>query len=163
PLFEKKDINNIDFWYWAPDNNPNDTTSPAALYAFSVPNNPLISSLPAASDVVDPRSITFTLPGSPSVTVNVVEDNGNLDFHLTTTGKADLSGLFFNFTHGAKLNSLSVSGSQDITQFVHTGGVSNLTNGVNLNGLKVSTFDVGMEFGKAGIGSNNQNIQSESF
>jgi hypothetical protein len=43
------------------------------------------------------------------------------------------------------------------------GGVINLTNGVNLNGLQVPNFDVGMEFGLAGIGSNHQNIQSESF
>src|SRR5262249_17075277 len=156
-------------WFWDASAvyNTADTTLPAALYSSSVLNNPLISSLPhspAASDVVDPRSITFTLPGSvpgsPGVTVNVVEDNGNLDFHLTTTGKADLSGLFFDFTN-SKLPTLSVSGSTDITQFVtQAGGVSNLTNGVNLLGDKVSTFDVGMEFGLAGIGSTHQNIQS---
>lgn len=154
-------------WYWT-DNNPADPTSPAALYSFSLPNNPLISGLPQSppvSDVVNPRSITFTLAGSPGVTVNVVEDNGNLDFTLMTTGKADLSGLFFDFTN-IKLSTLSVAESTEIniTQFVtQAGGVSNLTNGVNLGGQKVSTFDVGMEFGLAGIGSNHKDIQSESF
>jgi VCBS repeat-containing protein len=112
--------------------------------------------------VVDPRSITFTLAGKPGVTVNVVEDKGNLDFTLTTTLKADLSGLFFDFTN-SKLSSLTAAGPL-ITQFVaKADGVSNLANGVNLNGQKVPNFDVGMEFGLAGIGSKNQNIQSESF
>jgi hypothetical protein len=43
------------------------------------------------------------------------------------------------------------------------GGVINLTNGVNLKGRGLPNFDVGMEFGLAGIGSNHQDIQSESF
>lgn len=168
PLFKKPHdtTDDIEFWYWAPDSNPTDITSPAALYSFSAPNNPLISSLlhsPAASDVVHARSITFTLPGSPGVTVNVVEDNGNLDFNLATTSSADLSGLFFDFT-SSKLSSLSFSDSLDITQFVTgTGAVGNLTNGVNLNGLGVSRFDVGMEFGTAGIGGDHKDIHSESF
>jgi VCBS repeat-containing protein len=86
----------------------------------------------------------------------------NLDFTLTTTLKADLSGLFFDFTN-SKLSSLTATGPL-ITQFVaKADGVSNLANGVNLNGQKVPNFDVGMEFGLAGIGSKNQNIQSESF
>ena len=98
--------------------------------------------------MVAPQSIIFTLAGKPGVTVTVVEDVGNLDFHLTTTGLADLSGLFFDFTN-TKLSGLKVSGPQ-ITQFVtKAGGVNKLANGVNLNGLKVSTFDVGMEFGLA--------------
>jgi hypothetical protein len=63
----------------------------------------------------------------------------------------------------SKLSTLSVSGPQ-ITQFVTgAGSIINLKNGVNLNGLHVPAFDVGMEFGLAGIGSNHQNIQSETF
>jgi hypothetical protein len=153
PLFEKKDlVHNLDFWYWAPDNNPNDTTSPAALYAFSVPSNPLISSLlhsPATSDVVDPRSITFTLPGSPGVTVHVVEDNGNLDFTLTTPDVGDLSGLSFDFTN-SKLSTLSVTASNPIA-LTHAGGVVNLTFGVNGSPISDGFLPV------------TQNIQSESF
>lgn len=152
--------------YWSPDNNPLTVTNPAAL---SSSTGSLISGLstgspssPPISDVVDPRSITFTLAGSPGVNINVVEDGGKLDFTLTTTLKADLSGLFFDFTN-SKLSTLSVAGPQ-ITQFMtQAGGVMNLANGVNLNGLHLPNFDVGMEFGLAGIGSNHQNIQSESF
>ena len=123
PLFEKKDItNNLDFWYWAPDNNPTDTTSPAALYSFSIPNNPSISSLPhspAASDVVHPRSISFPLFGLPSgigIVFNVFEDNG--DLHFTTAFKPFLPLEFIPllFSSGAldftasKLTDLSFSG-----------------------------------------------------
>jgi hypothetical protein len=164
PLFQKDGI-----WYWS-DGNPLDVTSPAALYADI--NNiqtylPTLNHSPPAADVVCPREITFTLAGKPGVTINVVEDGGNLDFTLTanTTDKksADLSGLFFDLTN-SKLSTLSVSGDPQITQFVtQAGGVINLTNGVNLNGLKVPAFDVGMEFGLAGIGSDHQNIQTTSF
>jgi hypothetical protein len=158
PLFQKNGI-----WYWSPDDNPLTVTNPAALYASTgLP----ISGLPPTSDVVCPRSITYTLGGSPGVAITVVEDGGNLDFSLnvdtTDPKKGDLSGLFFDFTN-SKLSTLSVSGPQ-ITEFMtQAGGVMNLRNGVNLNGLHLPNFDVGMEFGLAGIGSNHQNIQSESF
>jgi hypothetical protein len=152
------------FWYWS-DGNPLDFTFPAALYGnldgIFLPAGP--TSLPIG-DVVCPRSITLTIPGSPSATVTVVEDGGNLDFSITLPGpKADISGLFFDFTN-SKLSSLSVSGNSQITQFV-TGAnkVGNLANGVNMNGRTVSTFDVGMEFGIAGIGTNHQNINLVNF
>jgi hypothetical protein len=116
--------------------------------------------------VVCPRSITFTLAGNPGVTVHVVEDGGKLDFNLTAQGSTDLSGLFFDFTN-SKLSTLTATETNGggITQFLTgpAGSVINLMNGVNLNGRPVSGFDVGMEFGLAGIGSNHQNIQSESF
>ena len=101
--------------------------------------------------------------------MTVEEDGGNLDFNVSNTGpKADLSGLFFDFTN-KKLAGLAVSGDPQITQFVTgAGSVINLKNGVNLNGAKlngsnVSPFDVGMEFGLAGIGSNHQNLQTAVF
>ena len=156
-------------WYWS-DGISTDATLPAAIYghldgAFL----PGASPTPPAADVVCPRSVTFTLPGSPSATVKVVEDAGALDFTVSINGpKADLSGLFFDFTN-SKLAGLTVSGDPDITQFVAgAGSVINLKNGVNLNGAKlnganVSPFDVGMEFGLAGIGSNHRNIQTASF
>jgi hypothetical protein len=106
-LFQKNGI-----WYWSPDNdplpaalysstgspisglpptyspgnNPLTVTNPAALYSST---GSLISGLstgspssPPISDVVDPRSITFTLAGKPGVTVNVVEDKGKPGLHL---------------------------------------------------------------------------------
>ena len=151
-------------WYWS--NGVDPVTAPAALYAPDVGSLLSLSYSPPIGDVICPRSITFTLAGSPSVTINVAEDAGKLDFSLnvnTTDPKsADLSGLFFDLTN-SKLSTLSVSGPQ-ITQFLTgAGGIINLTNGVNLNGLHLPGFDVGMEFGLAGIGSNHQNIQSEKF
>ncbi len=150
-------------WYWS-DGNPGDATVPAALYGnVDAVFLPTASTSPPIADVVCPRSITFTLPGSPSAIVKVVEDAGNLDFTVSITGpKADISGLFFDFTN-SKLPSLYATGLQ-ITQFVTgAGSVINLTNGVNMNGAKVPNFDVGMEFGLAGIGSDHQNISNISF
>jgi hypothetical protein len=163
PLYQVDGI-----WYWSPDNNPLSVTNPAALYSSTgspingLPGSPSSNS-PPTGDVVLPRSITFTLAGRPGVTVNVVEDGGNLDFHLKTTGKADLSGLFFDLTN-SKLSTLKIAGGTQISQFLaKAGGVGNLANGVNLNGQRVSNFDVGMEFGTAGIGADHGNIQSENF
>ena len=66
---------------------------------------------------------------------------GKLDFTLTTNLKADLSGLFFDFTTN-KLSTLlgrPLIPRTRVTQFVaKAGGVSNLTNGVNLGGQKGS-------------------------
>jgi VCBS repeat-containing protein len=151
------------FWYW---DNGSAVTNPAALWANDVGFLPTLGNSPPIADVVCPRSITFTLDGKPSATLTVIEDGGNLDFTLTDNAtdkkSSDLSGLFFDLTH-SKLSTLSVSGPQ-ITQFVTgTGSVINLKNGVNLNGTGAPAFDVGMEFGLAGIGSDHQNIQSESF
>jgi hypothetical protein len=154
-------------WYWS-DGNPLDASFPAALFGnidgVFLPTDP---KSPPVADVVCPRSITFTLDGSPGVTVNVIEDGGNLDFKVTVntanSKSGDLSGLFFDLTHN-KLSTLTVSGDPQITQFVTgTGAVINLKNGVNLNGRGVPAFDVGMEFGLAGIGSDHQNIQTASF
>src|SRR5689334_5271189 len=101
-------------WYWS-DGDPFDATFPAALYGvLDGVFLPAALTSPPVGDVVCPRSITFTLDGSPDVTAQVVEDAGNLDFTLTvdtTTHKsADLSGLFFDLTN-SKLATLSVSGS----------------------------------------------------
>ena len=168
PLFKKsEDINGIDYtwWYWSssPTNDPTAVTKPAALYSTSgLP----ISSLPSKSDVIAPRSISFTLTGSPGVAVTVVEDGGNLDFTLSTAGtkKANLSGLFFDFTN-TKLSTLSVAGPQ-ISKFVTQSNsvvglyelmsvFVNLANGLNLNGFGLPLFDVGIQFGLSG--------QSQSF
>ena len=116
-------------WYFSPTGNLALPTDPAALYT---PTGLLISALPtspARTDVLAPRSITFTLAGSPSVTINVVEDKGNLDFTLTTADINDLSGLFFDFTN-SKLSTLKVTGDTPIQQ-THAGGVVNLTFGAN--------------------------------
>ena len=142
----------------ATDNSDGGTT---AISSQSTAVGPVTAK--TANEVADPRSITFTLKGSPNVTVNVVEDGGKLDFTVTTTSGADLSGLFFDFTN-SKLSTLAVNGGTAITQFLHkANGVNTLANDVSLNGTKVSTFDVGIEFGTPGIGGNNNNIHSESF
>lgn len=150
-------------WYWD-DGVAGDPTQPAALRGAAdgvfLPTDP---TSPPAADVVCPRSINFIIPGSPGATVTVVEDAGKLEFTISDIGpKADISGLFFDFTN-TKLAGLTAAGL-NITQFV-TGAnsVGNLKNGVNMNGRQVSLFDVGMEFGLAGIGSDHQNLSTVSF
>jgi len=159
-------------WYWS-DGNPSDATRPAALYgvadgAFLA--GPLgASPTPPAGEVLAPRSITFTLPGAPGVTVMATEDSGNLDFQLKIAGpKADLSGVFFDFTQ-SKLASLSVVTHTQFTQFLTgTGAVLSLANGVSLsgallNGAPVAPFDSGIEFGKAGVSTSGLLVQSATF
>ena len=140
----------------------------ALVPASGLASSPVAVVGPVSDPKLCPRGIDFTLPGSPGVTVDVVEDgSGNLDFTVTVDNasgrNADLSGLFFQF-NDQKLATLAVSGDPQITQFV-TGddSVINLKNGVNMNGAGVTAFDVGIEFGKAGIGSDHQNIQTTSF
>jgi hypothetical protein len=108
------------------------------------------------------RSITFTIPGtyySPGVKVSATENNGAIDFtvNVLSTSKliADLRGLFFNFNDDLKLTGLAGLGSK-VTGF-DTYNVIDLGNNVNMIGYP-SPFDVGLQFGNAGIGSDD--IQS---
>jgi hypothetical protein len=65
-------------WYWSDGIDP--VTNPAALYANDVGSLLSLATSPPIGDVVCPRSITFTLAGSPGVTISVAEDGGKLDF-----------------------------------------------------------------------------------
>jgi hypothetical protein len=102
-----------------------------------------------------PRSISFTIPGSPGLLVTAVENGGNLDFTLDVQDGAlrtgDLRALFFHFNE-ALLGGLSVTGGSLVTETrIQANSVLDLGNGANLNGV-ANPFDIGIEFGTEGIG-----------
>jgi hypothetical protein len=112
------------------------------------------------------RSITFLISAedSPDIQVKAVEKDGALQFIVTVlegdglTG--DLRGLFFDVNDPSKLAGLVVTeDGGDVTEY-QTGNVINLGNGANMSGA-AAPFDVGLEFGTAGIGKDD--IQTASF
>lgn len=120
------------------------------------------------------RSISFTIPGasgSPGVKLYIEEQNGALFFDVevldTTTATADLRGLFFRLIDASdsKLAGLKVSWSDGtVTDFqAKDDTVIDLGNGANMNGAvtKTNAFDVGVEFGTQGIGTDD--VQDASF
>jgi Bacterial cadherin-like domain len=144
-----------------------------------VPSSPILNSAsptisaPTAGDPPNPdpklcaREIVFTIPGAPGVTITGVEDGaGNLDFTATENNTAslvgDLGGLFFQL-NDTKLGGLTVTGPT-VTLF-KTGddNVLNIAPGINMNGAQPVGYDVGVEFGTAGIGADHQDITSASF
>ena len=110
-------------------------------------------------------SMTFTIPGNPSVIVNVTEAGGDLKFDLSLsspTGKvADFRGLFFHVADESLLSGLSVSGSAVTDRAIAANKVADLGNGANVQGVKSGPFDIGVEFGTSGIGKDD--VQSTSF
>jgi hypothetical protein len=105
-----------------------------------------------------PRSIKFALPAKLgiSVDVEVVENNGNLDFTVEVLGTprhtADLRGLFFHFQESALpgLTLIDMDGAITGRQ-IQANSVINLGQGVNMNGA-APAFDVGIAFGTPGVG-----------
>ena len=120
----------------------------------------------AMSDDFCPRQITFSIDGSPGVEITATEDSGTIHFTvdvLNGDSVGDLRGLFFDFNE-AKLAGLSVA-SDDGTLSSHeiaADSVLNLGHGNNLNGLTKDGFDVGLEFGKEGIGKGDD-LSTASF
>jgi len=117
-----------------------------------------------------PRGITFTVPGAPGVTIHGEEGEGllagDLVFTATVSNTAslvgDLGGLFFQF-NDAKLNGLQVTGPD--VAIVKTGddSVIKIDSGINMNGAVTTPFDIGIEFGTAGIGANHHDIFTTTF
>jgi hypothetical protein len=108
------------------------------------------------ADVFCPRSITFTIPGVPGVQVTAVQNGGVIDFTVDVIDSSsltgDLRGLFFQFNDAKLDTDLKVT---DTTGYVTKSVIGNnnvidLGNGDNMNGA-ASPFDVGIEFGAAGI------------
>lgn len=118
------------------------------------------------------RSLTYTLDtqtGSDAmapVTVTITElDDGTLQFQVSNVDDADnligdLRALFFDVADDALLGTLSASGG-DITEVSQTGSVDNLGNGATSSGVPDSPYEVGIEFGTAGISGDD--IQSTTF
>jgi hypothetical protein len=88
-------------------------------------------------------------------TITLTElDNGALqvDVSLLNGTIADLQGVFINIANESLVSGLSVTGS-DITDVKFAvNGVTDLGDGVNLNGTK-TTFDGGVQIGTSGIGA----------
>jgi hypothetical protein len=115
----------------------------------------------AQADEFCPRTLSFTIPGSPGVQVTAVQlpgidpDHGSIHFTVDVLGNADLRGLFFHLADETKLAGLAVTDENGnpvplITNFVtQEDSVINLGQGVEMNG-EASPFDVGIRFGTPG-------------
>lgn len=109
-----------------------------------------------------------TSTGNPAVWVTVTENaDGTLTFNVWQEGGVigDLRGLFFDISDESILNSLVIT-SPDGTMTEYRIGndtIKDLGDGANMNGLLGSDkgYDIGVEVGTSGIGSND--IQSFSF
>jgi VCBS repeat-containing protein len=132
---------------------------------------PLLAGDPADPDPTDcPRSITFTLSGTPGVTIHAEEGKGDFAGDLvftatvnnTATLEGDLGGLFFQFNE-SKLSGLTVTGDVPLTfQTDPTGGdkIIDLGGGVNMRGAGTTGFDLGILFATT---STHQDITTASF
>jgi uncharacterized protein YegL len=102
---------------------------------------------------------TFTLPGGPGVSITVTDiAGGDLEFTVAVGSDggqtADLRGLFFHLRNFSSFTNLTVTGDPAVVtdrQFGNN-GVIDLGNGANMRG-EASPFDIGVEFGTAGIGT----------
>lgn len=109
------------------------------------------------------RRNTFTIPGAPNLLVSVSETaSGALLFELTVVGASagDLRGLFFDVFDPSLLSRLVIDGDDVTDQRIADSEVDDLGNGANMKGSG-QPFDIGVEFGTSGIGSDD--IRSTSF
>ncbi|MCH9638251.1 MAG: cadherin-like domain-containing protein [Betaproteobacteria bacterium] len=95
------------------------------------------------------REINFNIG---TVSINVVENDGNLDFTVSSLDGDDLRGLFFDFNNTSLLSSLVLTGVNINNSDIEDEGVINLKQGVNLQGTGL-LFDIGIAFGTAGSGT----------
>ena len=118
------------------------------------------------------RSLTFVLDtqtGSDEIapaTLTISETaTGELTFTVTNTDDGDnqigdLRGLFFDVADDALLGTLAVTGG-DITDFDQSGSITNLGNGATVSGVPDAPYEVGIEFGTAGMSGDD--IQTTTF
>lgn len=118
------------------------------------------------------RSLTYTLDTQTGddamapATITVSEQgDGSLLFTVSNTGDGDnligdLRALFLDVDDNGLLGTLTASGG-DITEFNQSGSVSNLGNGANISGVPHGPYELGIEFGTAGIAGDD--IQTTSF
>jgi hypothetical protein len=115
-----------------------------------------LQAIPALTqaDEFCPRTLSFTIPGSPGVQVTAVQlpgiddDHGSIHFTVDVLGNADLRGLFFHLADETKLAGLAVT-DEDGNPVPLITSVINLGQGAEMNGA-ASPFDVGIRFGTPG-------------
>jgi len=118
------------------------------------------------------RSLTFSLDTQTGddamapVTITVTEQaDGTLLFAISNEGDrdnliGDLRGLFLDVADDGLLGTLAVAGD-DVTQLDQSGSVTNLGNGASVAGVPDGPYEVGIEFGTAGMSA--EDIQTTSF
>lgn len=114
-------------------------------------------------------STTFTLTGDVSVQITVTElDDGSLKFDLFVTEDTgsigDLNALYLDILDDTLVDGLSVSGTDVTGEKFKADSVTKIDNFTNINGEVVKDygkFDLGVQFGTSGIGTDD--IQSTSF
>ncbi len=111
------------------------------------------------SPPADAQTLSFVIPGPPSVNVTISEmGDGTLLVDLSVDESegltADIRGLFFDVTDTAILDGMMANG-QDVTgSEFEAESVDNLGQGVNMNGDgdgKVEDYDAGVRIGTSGI------------
>ena len=112
------------------------------------------------------RSLIFTFPGNPALRITVTEaPDGNLNFVVEQSSPngsvGDLRGLFFHIGDESLLSGLVVVGDDVTSSDFSANEVKDLGGGANVKGLKSGPFDIGIEFGTAGIGTDD--IQNTTF
>lgn len=119
-----------------------------------------------AAPVEDGDSLVFEIDGEPNPTVLVQEmSDGSLQFTVMLDPDSeitgDLRGLFFNLADDGLVDGLSVSGGEVTEAVCQANAVSDLGDGVNLNGGNRGSFDVGVEIGTQGMSADD--IQMATF
>lgn len=115
----------------------------------------------AATGITNPMiQVTLTENSNGTINLEVVQ--------LQATGNylGDLRGLFFDLADEALIGSLSTSVNAPITELQQGDDtVKDLGNGANMQGLLGDSggYDVGIEFGTAGIGTRGDDIRSVIF
>lgn len=113
-------------------------------------------------------TMSFVVEGEVNVEVILTEVDGAIEFTvnvLDDTGSiGDLNGLFFDLADDSLTTSLSVVGDDVTASAFKVDGVSKLSSYVNMNGEVINDlgrFDGGVQFGTAGIGSDD--IRTTTF
>jgi len=108
------------------------------------------------------REITFQIPGNPPLTIHAKEQpDGSILFELEVIGGtvADIRGLYFNLADSDLTDNLIANGG-DLSDQSYS-DASNFRNGNNVKGGGRSPYDVGLDFGTPGIGTDQ--IAATSF
>ncbi|WP_369058157.1 hypothetical protein ABOZ73_10805 [Caulobacter sp. 73W] len=140
----------------------------------SAPSSGVQTVTTAASAASTLRSMNFIIAGEPGVMVTVAETaTGALAFELVVTDTVtstadkvdvgDLRGLFFHVSAEGLLNpsKFTINGADVTSRQVAANAVIDLGNAANMQGRDHAPFDIGVEFGTAGVGKDD--IRNTSF